>query len=56
MKETKHLLYWQWIWFTRWLRTTYHLFNRKAYRKWKQRDKAFPTICFDDVFEQSGPH
>jgi len=33
--ETKHLLYWWKEWAARLLRTTYHLFNRKAYRRWK---------------------
>ena len=34
-KETKHLIYWQIEWLKRFFRTTYHIFNRKAYRNWK---------------------
>lgn len=33
--ETNHLLCWWKIWFVRLTRTTYHLVNRRAYRKWK---------------------
>lgn len=38
--ETKHILKWQKEWFLRFIRTTYHLFNRKAYRKWKKEFAA----------------
>ena len=39
-KETKHLLYWQWEWFCRFLRTWYHIFNRDAYRQYlKNREE-----------------
>jgi hypothetical protein len=33
--ETKHLLYWWIEWLRRLIRTSYHLFNRHAYHKWK---------------------
>lgn len=36
-KETKHLFYWQIEWFMRFLTTSYHLVNRKAYRRYKER-------------------
>jgi hypothetical protein len=52
-KETKHLLYWQSEWFRRFIRTTYHLFNRKAYYKWKTKQIRGYTanlIVFDDTF------
>ena len=40
-KETKHLLKWWKEWLKRLLLTTYHIVNRRAYRKWKlQRDAA----------------
>lgn len=32
--ETKRLLSWQLEWFIRFWRTTWHLLNRKAYRRW----------------------
>lgn len=34
--ETKHLFYWWLVWLTRLVRTTYHIVNRSAYRKWKR--------------------
>ena len=53
-KQTKHLLYWQSEWFRRFIRTTYHLFNRKAYYKWKMkqiRGHTASLIIFDDIFK-----
>ena len=43
-QETKHLLKWQFEWLIRFLRTTYHLLNRRAYKSWKEnrnRDKWY---------------
>lgn len=34
--ESKHLIRWWKIWLERLVLTTYHLFNRNAYRKWKR--------------------
>ena len=47
-EETKHLLKWWVVWFERLARTTYHIINRKAYRKWKfeyAKQKAFQRQC-----------
>ncbi len=35
-KETKHLIFWWFEWLERLIRTTYHIFNRESYRKWKK--------------------
>ena len=37
--ETSHLLYWWKIWLARLARTTYHIFNRRTYRKWKAANR-----------------
>lgn len=38
-EETKHLLKWWREWLNRFFLTSYHLINRKAYRKWKAERK-----------------
>jgi len=39
-KETKHLIFWWFEWLKRLVRTTYHIFNRSAYHKWKFRQQS----------------
>jgi hypothetical protein len=48
-KETKHLIKWQFIWLDRFLRTTYHIFYRPAYRKFKGKQKYRKTSCFEPL-------
>lgn len=38
-KETKHLLYWQWEWFKRFLTTWFHIFYRPAYKKYLEEKR-----------------
>lgn len=46
-KETKHLLYWWAVWLKRFLLTSYHLVNRRAYRSWK-RNKGCHRSSFNE--------
>lgn len=53
--ETKHLLKWWKEWGKRFLLTSYHLINRKAYRKWKlnrkpKMNKKVAEVLFEDWY------
>jgi len=40
-KETRHLIYWWFQWLKRIIFTSYHIVNRRAYRKWKSNRSAY---------------
>jgi len=48
LEETKHLLYWWIEWLKRFLTTSYHLFNRRAYHDWLKKRKEKFNYCHDN--------
>lgn len=55
-KETKHLLYWWTEWLLRFMRTTWHIVNRLAYRKWKNSQGFRGSWDHVDTLEESDLH
>lgn len=49
---TRHLLYWQFEWLKRFLLTWYHIVNRRAYRKWRNKyykSREIPNLTTEQV-------
>jgi hypothetical protein len=44
-KETRHLIHWWFEWLKRLTLTSYHIFNRPAYRKWRQKRRGYSFIA-----------
>jgi hypothetical protein len=49
-QETKHLIYWWGVWLKRLLTTSYHIINRKAYRRWKNKRQQFNEQAEREIF------
>ena len=49
LDSTRHLLYWQFEWLKRFLLTWYHIFNRRACRRWLAKKYPVPSLTTEQA-------